>query len=225
MSAGFEVITRHASCRELAGTLVQPETRALVVGIPSDRSVVLGSMQRFDAAQVVRAAAEGFGVTRRRSGGGGVVIEPDAVVWVDLFLPVDDPHYVRDIREGAYMIGEWWVTALVAAGCDRSQLAVHRGAMTQSLHTKSSCFAGLGPGEVTLGGRKITGISQRRDRTGVWYFTLAYLRVDPPRDAHLLADDPEQARALELVLRDSVGTPGVDRQRLTAALTAALSDL
>jgi lipoate-protein ligase A len=37
------------------------------------------------------------------------------------------------------------------------------------------CFAGLGPGELQIGGRKIVGISQRRERAGSWLFLALLL--------------------------------------------------
>jgi lipoate-protein ligase A len=36
------------------------------------------------------------------------------------------------------------------------------------------CFAGLGPGEVTVGGRKVVGISQRRTRDAARFQCVAY---------------------------------------------------
>lgn len=225
MSGGFGVITRNSTCAELAGNLPGRTTRGVFVGRPRDRAVVLGSMQQFGDAQIARAAAEGFGVTRRMSGGGGVVIEPEEVVWIDCFLPIDDPYYLRDIREGAYVIGEWWTKALVALGCDLDLLEVHRGAMTTTAYSKMSCFAGLGPGEVTLGGKKIMGLSQRRNRSGAWYFTLVYLRSNPSRDARLLADDQDQEQELANVLRDSVATLDVSRKVLTETFLSVLADL
>jgi len=225
MSGGIGLVTRNAPCAVLAGNLLVHGQRTVTVCHPQDRAVVLGSMQQFDDAQVARALSEGYGVTRRMSGGGGVVIEPDEIVWIDCFVPVDDPSYLRDVREGAYVIGEWWVRALVALGCDQDQLEVHRGAMTTTAYSKMSCFAGLGPGEVTLAGRKIMGLSQRRTRLGAWYFTLVYLKSNPSRDARLLASD--QAHELELcqVLSESVATPDVSRQLLTETFLSVLANL
>jgi lipoate-protein ligase A len=58
------------------------------------------------------------------------------------------------------------------------------------------CFAGLGPGEVLVDGRKVVGLSQRRTRAGA-RFHCAALRV---WDVHALLDtlalsDDERARA------------------------------
>ena len=40
------------------------------------------------------------------------------------------------------------------------------------------CFAGLGPGEVTLDGQKLVGLSQRRTRDGVRIQGLLHRRSD-----------------------------------------------
>ncbi len=57
------------------------------------------------------------------------------------------------------------------------------------------CFAGLGPGEVTVEGRKVVGLSQRRIREAVLFQCCAALRWEPERLLDLLAlDDGERAR-------------------------------
>ncbi|HEX2382259.1 MAG TPA: hypothetical protein VHI95_06460, partial [Acidimicrobiales bacterium] len=60
-----------------------------------------------------------------------------------------------------------------------------------------ACFAGLGPGEVTIGGRKAVGISQRRTRAGARFQCVAYERWDPSQLADLLRLPAETATALE----------------------------
>ena len=224
MMGGFGLITRDALCVALVGDPVAHRQRTITVCHPQDRAVVLGSMQKFDEAQVARAKADGFEVVRRKSGGGGVVIEPDEVVWIDCFVPVDDPHYLRDVREGAYVVGGWWVEALLALGFEEELLEVHHGAMTTTAYSKMSCFAGLGPGEVTFGGQKIMGLSQRRNRLGTWFFTLVYLKSDAARDSRLLTGDPEQAHGLARVLDDFVATAGVTHQQLTESFLSVLKN-
>ena len=74
------------------------------------------------------------------------------------------------------------------------------------------CFAGLGPGEVTVGGRKVVGLSQRRIREAVLFQCCVAQRWEPERLLALLAlDDDERARgAAELAgVAAGIGT-GVD---------------
>jgi hypothetical protein len=51
--------------------------------------------------------------------------------------------------------------------------------MVRSALSDVVCFAGLGPGEVTIGGRKAVGISQRRTREAARFQCVAYERWDP----------------------------------------------
>jgi lipoate-protein ligase A len=76
---------------------------------------------------------------------------------------------------------------------------VERGATVSTRWSRAICFAGLGAGEVTLGGRKIVGISQRRDRSGAWFHSMALLDFDAgelPRLLGLAEGDQREAAAL-----------------------------
>jgi lipoate-protein ligase A len=74
-----------------------------------------------------------------------------------------------------------WAAALGA------EAKVHPGPMVTSAWSSLVCFAGLGPGEVTVGGRKAVGISQRRTRDAAGFQCAAYSRWDPAALAALLA--------------------------------------
>lgn len=133
---------------------------------PTDDAIVLGSRQT--PAILQRGAVEraGLAVVRRRSGGGVVLIEHGAIVWVDHVLP----HGIApdDVRGAMVWAGEVWAAALAplvpAGGGD---VTVHRGGMASGSWGDLVCFAGLGPGEVLLGGAKLVGLSQRRGRHGI----------------------------------------------------------
>ena len=56
----------------------------------------------------------------------------------------------------------------------------HRGAVLGADQGSVACFAGLGPGELTLGDQKILGISQWRVREGA--LVSSVLAVEPPGD-------------------------------------------
>jgi lipoate---protein ligase len=83
------------------------------------------------------------------------------------------------------------------------------------------CFAGLGPGEVHRGGRKVVGLAQWRGREGALFSAAAYRRFDPgplldaldlgPDDHQLVRDIvSERAVGLEALLggRLPAGTVG-----------------
>jgi lipoate-protein ligase A len=129
--------------------------------------------------------ATGIDVARRRSGGGAVFVEPGGTLWVDVVLPRGDPLWDDDVGRAAHWLGDAWAAAIG----DRA--VVHRGAMVRGPLSDLVCFAGLGPGEVTVDGHKVVGISQRRTRDAARFQCVAYERWDPQplRDAlHLDVD-------------------------------------
>jgi len=134
--------------------------RILEVTAPA---LVLGSTQ---SAATVRPGTEqaGVDVVRRRSGGGAVLVEADGVVWVDVVIGRTDPRWSDDVGTAFWWLGEVWATALASAGI--TSATVHRGGLQATRWSSLICFAGLGPGEVTLGagGPKIVGMAQRRTR-------------------------------------------------------------
>ena len=141
---------------------------------PTGTALVLGSTQ---AASSVRSDLPGVEVVRRRSGGGAVLLEPGAVLWVDVILPAADPLWVDDVGRSFHWLGGVWAEALRACGVDG--LAVHEGPMPRTDWSSLVCFAGLGPGEVTVGGRKVVGISQRRTRAAARFQCVVLERWDP----------------------------------------------
>ena len=219
------MIERTATCAELAGVLPEVDARSMFVSHPVDRAVVLGSSQSFSAEQHERCRGLGYSVVRRRSGGGGVVIVPEEMVWVDLFLPATDAMFVRDVRDGSYWVGDLWTVALEEIVFDPGDLDVHRGAMVETRWSSMSCFAGVGPGEVTHRGRKVMGLSQRRTRLGAWFFSLAYCRLDPERDAHLLAEDDDSPEGLATLLSVGVVDLGTANIAVVAGLLRSLEQL
>ena len=68
--------------------------------------------------------------------------------------------------------------------------ATHKGPMRTDRWSRLVCFAGLGPGEVTVDGRKVVGISQRRTRAGARFQCAALRRWDPGALAALVGVDP-----------------------------------
>jgi lipoate-protein ligase A len=135
--------------------------RVRLLGVDAD-ALVLGSTQAAPAATIA-----GLDVVRRRSGGGAVLLEPGAQVWVDVFIPRDDPHWDDDVARAFLWLGEVWAAALNSVGVDG--LTVHNGGLCTTQWSRLVCFAGLGTGEVTVGERKVVGLSQRRTRDGALF--------------------------------------------------------
>ena len=139
-----------------------PVTRGVWILEAEAPAVVLGSAQR----QLV----EGPGVVRS-SGGGAVYVDPRCSLWVDVVIGRGDPLWHEDVGRSSLWLGRCWQAALGSLGFAGE---VHEGPADRHELARAACFAGVGPGEVVAGGRKLVGISQRRTRTGARFQCLAY---------------------------------------------------
>jgi len=122
--------------------------------------VVLGSGQTLDD---LRARGAGQVVRRRRGGGGVVLIQPGDL-WIDWWIPPADERWTGDVRASAIAAGRWWRDAL--ARSVEGAVEVHEGALEGATAHRAACFAGRGPGEVFVNGRKAVGVAQWRVREG-----------------------------------------------------------
>lgn len=199
--------------------------RRLVWWFEVDRpAVVLGSTQRSEVVDAAAAAASGVEVVRRRSGGGAVWVSPGAVTWIDVLVPAGDQRWVADVGRSAHWLGEAWARTLEQLGHPGAE--VHRGRLVRSPWSDLVCFAGLGPGEVTLGGRKVVGLSQRRTRAGARFQCAVLHAWDPASLLAVLALSPaDRALATEALAEAAVGLGAVAPADLVAAFVAELSDL
>lgn len=188
----------------------------LVVDRPA---VVLGSQQRTEVLDLEACRSAAVEVAHRRSGGGLVHLVPDEVLWVDVIVPADHPSSTPDIRGSMVWMGERWAAALAQLGLTAG-VAVHRGGMVASSWSDLLCFAGIGPGEVVLDGRKLVGISQRRTRSAARFQCAVHLRADPTRILPLLAAPLPPVDELPAVSVLAAGPAG----RLVDALVDVLAD-
>lgn len=142
-----------------------PAERAIWRASITESAIVLGSKQSLDIVNQQACEIDSVSVVRRRSGGGVVYLGVGEHLWIDFVIERDDILWSDDIGKSMWWIGELWAAALaeneVAA---RDQLIVHHGGLERNEISDLICFAGLGPGEVTLHGKKLVGISQRRTR-------------------------------------------------------------
>lgn len=165
--------------------LPEPLTRQVWVCEATAPAVVLGSAQRDEVVDRAACDAAGVEVVRRRSGGGAVLVDPGALVWVDVLVPANDPLWDPDVSRAFLWLGDVWADALADVGVTAE---VHRGSLQRSAWSSLVCFAGLGPGElVDDAGRKVVGISQRRTRAGSRFQCAALLRWDVEALLSLLA--------------------------------------
>jgi len=182
-------------------------------------------------------------VVRRRSGGGAVLVAPTSPLWVEVFVPTGDGLSSRQVDRAAWWLGEAWAEALAAVGVVGAR--VHRGGLEGGPWSRAVCFAGLGPGEVTLparpgparaarpsgrpagppggagraGGPKVVGLAQRRTRAGALFQCAALLTWDPGPLVRALDLPPEAEEDLAGVAAGIGGTG----DGLLAAFLAALA--
>jgi lipoate-protein ligase A len=185
-------------------TVDRPEQRAVAVCRVSAPAVVLGSTQSDRVVDGARAAAAGVSVTRRRSGGGAVLVGPGDPVWVDVYLPRHDPLWRQEVDRAFDWLGDAWVEALSRSGL--TGLRAHRQGYRPCTRWSSLvCFGGIGTGEVvTDDGRKVVGLAQRRTRLGAWFHGACVLRWDPASLVDLLDLDAAERQAATNGLRSAV---------------------
>ena len=97
--------------------------------------------------------------------------------------------------------------------CTPARSRAHRG-------RQQICFAGVGPGEVLLDGRKVVGISQRRTRVGARFQCVVLRTWDPSELARIFAPD-EWGEVADLLEPVAVGVPDLDA--LEAAFLATIA--
>ncbi|CAN5806858.1 hypothetical protein BH10ACT1_BH10ACT1_42150 [soil metagenome] len=184
-------------------------------------AVALGSTQRMDVVDAAAAVAGGVEVVRRRSGGGAVWLAPGDVTWVDVILPRGDAHWVDDVGRAATWLGEAWTDALASLGVVGARC--HTGPMVRTAHSDLVCFAGLAPGEVTVDGAKVVGVSQRRTRAGARFQCAVLHRWDPQPLADVLAlTEGERAVLVTDLAGTAAGIGPIAAEAVVAGLLARL---
>ena len=184
-------------------------------------AIALGSTQRLDVVDAAAATDAGVEVLRRRSGGGAVWLSPSEVTWVDVILPTGDPLWEADVGRSAAWLGRVWQAALGDVGV--AGTAAHDGPLRRTPASELVCFAGVAPGELTVDGRKVLGISQRRTRAGARFQCAVLHRWDPDPLVDLLALAPDARTALRAeVAEAATGIGPVSPAELVAALRTHL---
>lgn len=143
-------------------------------------ALILGSTQPDELVRHDRARTDGIEVGRRRSGGGLVFLDPATDCWIDAIVPTGSPLWDDDVGRAFHWLGAAWVDVLDDALGASGPALLHRGGPRTGAAIGATpgpersgprrpakpvwCFADLGHGEVTIGGAKVVGLSQRRTR-------------------------------------------------------------
>jgi len=188
----------------------RPEPRRVALAREVVRpTLVLGSTQPAELVDGTALRRRDTELARRRSGGGAVCLVPGAQLWLDAWIPRDDPLWRADVSVAAEWVGKWWLEAL--AGLGHQGFDVHTGRASPGRFGALVCFAGRGPGEVFHGARKVVGLSQWRAREGALFSSCAYLRWDPAPLLALIHPDPPVQEALTRDLKTvAVGLAELD---------------
>ncbi len=193
-----------------------PDTEASLwihrVDVPT---LVLGSAQPSDFVDTAQATQAGWAVARRRSGGGLVMVQPEAGLWVDVMVPRAHWRWEDDVNRAFWWLGRAWArtirrACLVGSSApppDPITVEVHQGPLLGAEAGRSLCFAAVGPGEVLIhpgagvdrrptdrhGAAKVVGISQRRNRSGARFQCFVLLGPLPLIDLQLVSSTHRQA--------------------------------
>ena len=186
---------------------------------PIAGAIVLGSGQRPDVMDAAAARRRNLPILRRRSGGGMVLVSRADLLWVDVLVPRGDPWWDPDIGRAFVWLGRAWQRALADCGVSGE---VYEGAYKAGRWGSLVCFAGRGPGEVFVQGRKVVGLSQRRSSTCARFQSGLLQRWDPSELAGLCAlPEPERAVLARDLAACAVGV-AVPEDRIFRALGQAL---
>jgi lipoate-protein ligase A len=162
--------------------------------------LVLGSSQPPD---ILAEGVESKVTVRRRRGGGGAVLLRPGDLWVDLWIPADDPRFTRDVVAAAINFGIAWRNALASLGVSDLEVTSTNSAIHTDLDV--ACFAGRGAGEVFTAAGKVVGLTQWRSREGSLLSTVLPLRDSTDLVELLRAPPDELTTALEHPSLSSLG--------------------
>ena len=146
-----------------------------------------------------------------------MLVDPTAVLWIDAIIGRNDPLWSDDVGRAFAWIGATWRTALASVGVEAD---VYDGPLQGGAVGRTVCFAGLGPGELTVDGQKVVGISQRRTRDAARFLCACNLDWDPARLVRLLAPSVPAADVSTVAV--AAAAVSVERDELIEAFRAAL---
>lgn len=173
--------------------MTAPQWRVWIYGAPA---IVLGcaqhSLHEFMAEQLSPQGKSGLPVLVRESGGGAVLTGP-WLMGVSLVLPSGHPWLGAGLLQSYQQLGQLHAAALAELGVATSALPPQQIPFMQAALASRglpaldwACFGSLSPWEVVdPQGRKLVGLAQRRQQTGVLLVAGSLLRTP---DWSLLCD-------------------------------------
>ena len=149
---------------------------------PKDSCLVLGKSQRGrDFLNLSYLEEQNINLAVRQSGGGAVLVAPEDMLWVDIFVPKESKFWIADIAKASIWIGGIWHDALKRLDIECSLFDEN---FSRSEAYDLICFIGRAPGELFINTRKILGISQRRSKFGTRFQCALIINWKPD---HMIA--------------------------------------
>ena len=195
---------------EVLRTLAEPTMFVVRLAAPT---IGLGGSQ---SPEVLSPTASSVGLRRRRGGGGAVLLRPDDV-WVDWWIPRDDPRWAFDVHAGSQLAGRWWESTLREVGVNAVR---HEGRVVDDPTLRVACFSGRGPGELFVDDRKLVGVTQWRVRDGFFVSTVLHTTESSELATFIADPAPTLAQTLTHHSLHSLELDGdqiIDSLRLTSA--------
>ena len=188
---------------------------------PKDSCLVLGKSQRGrDFLNSSYLEEQNINLTVRQSGGGSVLVSPDDMLWVDIFIPKESKFWIADIAKASIWIGRIWHDALERLGIECS---LFDESFSRSEASDLICFIGRAPGELFIDNRKILGISQRRSKFGTRFQCALIINWKPEHMIAAYASSPIP-NLDKLISRAGIGS-GCQKQSALNAFLSALPSL
>ncbi len=216
---GWVVSDKAGNVQKLHSLMNQDWTLpSLWVMSPTNSCLVLGSSQDDSCINYQHAKKAEVAIARRRTGGGAVFVDSQALFWVDLFVPRTHRLWEDDIGVASMGMGGVWKKALDSLGVD---CQMYDKPFIKDSLSELVCFAGRAPGELLIHGRKILGISQRRMKEGVRFQCALTLGWEPEEWLNLFT--AESVRNLQSEICDAGTCVFLDRNDVLSSFMKALT--
>lgn len=188
-------------------------------------TVSLGYAQPLDGTvDRARCSALGIALVRRPTGGSAILHEsPEREVTYSVVARGDDFTGADDVLETYRVVGRGLAVGLERLGIAAELVPLVRG-RRDGTAAPAFCFRRAGAYEISVGGRKLVGSAQRRQRGSFLQHGAVLLDADPARLRAVFPGEVDPTIGLTTLAQVLGRRPGFDRvvEALSAGLAEAL---